>query len=341
MSDAGPSKRVKVRHWGDVPSVSAMPEQRCVWIVAQLIAQATVTLLSGISGHGKSYFALALAAAVASGKPFAGLPTVQLPVLYLDRENPAWLVQQRMREMGIEDGDNFKYLGNWLSPQPPGPAHDKNHPLSVKEFVLQSDPRPLVVFDTSTAFFDGRSEADPTEVRQFMDCYRSLADLGATVAVLIHASEKSKSGNTYRGSTDFLASVDAAYKIEKRGKGQLLEQLNLACFKARYRTHEKLQFRFDGARFELDAKLNPATDTTLAKLLQENPGIGMRRSDELTKDAHIPRDYARQWLDAHIESGEIERTETGEKNAVSLTWVGRKPRTQVRGRGNLRGAKTA
>src|SRR5258708_8594351 len=71
----------------DIPSV-----WQCVasikWIIEGLIPAAAVTLLCGDSGIGKSTLALALAGAVAHGKPFLGRATAQRPVLYVDRANP-------------------------------------------------------------------------------------------------------------------------------------------------------------------------------------------------------------------------------------------------------------
>src|SRR5258707_1238829 len=115
------SAKIRVSHVAAVPSVATMDEQNIEWAVEGLIARGAVTLLTGRSGDGKSYCALSMCGAIASGQPFAGLTTTRLPVCYCDRENNLWLVQTRMREMGIIDGDEFefRYWGGWLKPEPP------------------------------------------------------------------------------------------------------------------------------------------------------------------------------------------------------------------------------
>jgi hypothetical protein len=65
------------------------------------------------SQHG----ALALAGAVSRGKSFAGLETQFAPVVYLDRENPQPIAQQRLRDQKIRTGVDFYYWGSWIEPE--------------------------------------------------------------------------------------------------------------------------------------------------------------------------------------------------------------------------------
>ena len=57
-------------------------------------------MVLGKPGSGKSYVVLGLALAVATGKPFCGRPTTQLPVLTLDKENPLQVIRQRVDHLG-------------------------------------------------------------------------------------------------------------------------------------------------------------------------------------------------------------------------------------------------
>jgi RecA-family ATPase len=322
----GALKKIKVHNWDEIPSVVSLSDDGCTWVVDSLIARHTVNLISGVSGCGKSYLTLALAGAVSTGTPLAGLATMQLPVVYDDRENPRWLVRQRMREMNIEDGGDFKYIGNWLDQQP-GPEPTDEELISIRNYVLITEPRPLIIFDTMMGFFDGRNENDSADVREHMNSYRRLADLGATVIVLIHASEKS--GGNYRGSTDYMASVDCAYKIEKKGKGQLIEQLAITNFKTRFRTHESLLLKFDGKEFDMVGTSNKETDAKLIALLKAHPGVQQSAWDELTQALKISRKTARFWLDNRVEKGEVTLTK-GPKNASLYTWSGPKSKRSLK-----------
>jgi RecA-family ATPase len=76
-------------------------EDKTVYLVDELIMEGAITLWSGESGDGKSTLALALAAAVAQGRPFLGRTVIQRPVLYMDRENPIATVKDRVLRLRI------------------------------------------------------------------------------------------------------------------------------------------------------------------------------------------------------------------------------------------------
>ncbi len=60
-----------------------LPAKPTRWRVNQLLPEGYVTILAGEPKSGKTCFATALALAVATGTPFAGLDTVQAPVLWM------------------------------------------------------------------------------------------------------------------------------------------------------------------------------------------------------------------------------------------------------------------
>jgi hypothetical protein len=295
-----------------------MREQPVEWIVDRFIAKGTVTMLSGVSGSGKSYVALDVSDCIAQGEMFAGMSTIQTEVNYFDRENPLHVVQSRMRQMSIRDGERFRYWGGWLKPQAPSADSEV-----VMNYVRAADSKPVLVFDTISAFFEEGSENDAAAVRSHMNGYRNLADLGATVIVLLHASEKGGNGGFYRGSTDYKASVDCAYLVKKIGKGQLLEGVELKNFKSRYLTHEKLRLQFDGSTFSAD-KLAAVADK-MRSLLIANAGILKSQFETLAVKEGIDRGSVREFIDSRIQRGEIEVTK-GERNAHSLLWTGEMPK---------------
>lgn len=107
-----------IKRIADIPSLSELPEERIEFLVDGYIAKSSVTLVCGEAGAGKSTWALALACAVSKGEPFAGFKTQRAPVLYLDRENPLPVAQQRLREQNTRTGDAFHYWGSWLAQEP-------------------------------------------------------------------------------------------------------------------------------------------------------------------------------------------------------------------------------
>ncbi len=87
--------------------------------VATFSARIDITFITGDSGVGKSTFALALAVALAGavvkGNPFLGLKTAQQRRLYVDGENPASVVRQRLKRLAIRETDALTVWGEWNS----------------------------------------------------------------------------------------------------------------------------------------------------------------------------------------------------------------------------------
>ncbi|HZW91607.1 MAG TPA: AAA family ATPase, partial [Candidatus Eremiobacteraceae bacterium] len=78
-----------------IPSVWNL-ESSVEWCVEDMIAKGSVTLISAESGTGKTWLAYYIAGRVAHGTPILGRQVKQSKVLYLDGENPLYLVKQRL-----------------------------------------------------------------------------------------------------------------------------------------------------------------------------------------------------------------------------------------------------
>jgi RecA-family ATPase len=89
-------------------------------------ARNTITLWTGPDGDGKTYLAQVMALAVSRGDTFLGMPCGQAPVLYVDLENPGYVIQDRMQTL-VADGNSpaaLRFWGTWLEidQQPPQSA---------------------------------------------------------------------------------------------------------------------------------------------------------------------------------------------------------------------------
>ena len=89
-----------IRRFSDIPDILTREIPPIDYIIPALgIAANTVGVWVGGDGEGKTFLAQGMGLAVSRGEPFLGMPCKQRPVLYLDLENPAFMVQSRMRTL--------------------------------------------------------------------------------------------------------------------------------------------------------------------------------------------------------------------------------------------------
>jgi RecA-family ATPase len=165
-----------------------------------------MTLITGESGIGKSTFALALAGAVAQGQRFLGFTALQKRVLYVDGENPAATVRERLERLSIPKLGNLDIWGGWCR------EHTPAGPFCAPVLEWARKHKGLVIYDSFIQFHPG-SEQDASETRKYMDHYRKLVNAGCTVLLLHHVG-KSEGAREYRGSSDIKASSDQAFCLE-------------------------------------------------------------------------------------------------------------------------------
>jgi RecA-family ATPase len=277
------------------------------WLVDNLIPRSAVTMLSGESGCGKSTFTLALADAVAKGEPFLGYDTTKTPVLILDKENGLPIYHERLPRFNITRNDNLFIWGNWVNIAPPGP-----HIKRLYEYV--SATKPLIIYDSFVAFHPG-SEQDATETRQYMDNFRIMAGLGASI-LLIHHTGKGESTKAYRGSSDIKASVDVMFVMNT--KRPRLELIELVPEKIREGTLDKISLAVEGTNWvRLDHEFIKPTDPDwirITEIVKRNPGSNQSKLFKLLDGMNITQPRVRKILKA----GELNGTfivSKGENNA--------------------------
>jgi hypothetical protein len=237
-----------------------------------------VNLITGDSGVGKSTLALALAGAIAHGKLFLGRETKRCPVLYVDRENPLFIVKERLLRLGIQPTPDLIVWGLWNDPQPQSPMSP-----AILHFVKTE--KPVLVYDSFIGFGNHADEQDATEMRRYTDLYRQLAVAGATVIVL-HNVGKSEGAKFCRGSSDIKASIDAAYLLEATGNsnpGTGLGNLQLVPFKTRLAPPGPIHFSYVGGQFAAVGNAQPTKRELFEKELRLNPKCSGRTLIQLLK----------------------------------------------------------
>src|SRR5262249_20389932 len=144
----------------DLPSIWDFSITEARYLVSPELPEGAVVGITGDSGCGKSTIVSHWAGIV--------LKTGR-KVLYLDRENSAYVVQDRFKRLGIERSELLYYWGGWADEAPrPGSA-------TVLEWVRACDPRPLVVVDSLVAFLTG-NENDAVDTRRWLHQCRQIAN---------------------------------------------------------------------------------------------------------------------------------------------------------------------
>lgn len=176
-----------------------------------------VTLFGGHGGIGKSSIALAIAAHVACGHPFAGMPVEQSAALFVSLEDEPAIVRQRLRQiiaayalpadrvlasLRLLDGtQGMACLMTEADGSPGAPILT----AAYHELAAKVADAGLIVIDNASDAFDA-NENSRRAVRAFM---RALVDMArrhdAAVMLLAHidkaAAKGHAQGNNYSGST--------------------------------------------------------------------------------------------------------------------------------------------
>jgi hypothetical protein len=276
---------------GTITDVSSLPavwdmEAAVDWLVPDMIPRGSVNLISAESGTGKTWLAYAIAGAVAHGTEFIGRAARQAPVLYVDGENPLFVVKRNLGDLGIPRTNALRIWGGWNTEPPPGPDDER-----ILRFAT-ADPKPLLIWD-SLVEFARADEQSSTEMREFMKHFRRLAHLGATVVVLHHTG-KSAGSKEYRGSSDIKAAVDVAYVVTGKPLYGKLHRLELDPFKSRIAPGQKFAMEFGQGRGFAGIALPkdpPRVDAeqVVRMIVAENPGCNGTQIKALAKPLRVSK----------------------------------------------------
>ena len=289
-----PSSPPRTFRIDDLPNIWTLTPRAADWVIELLIPDGAITLLCGDSGVGKSTFALALAGAVAHGQPFLGRAAKQRGVLYVDRENPDYVVQARVRSLRIAETDCFRVWGTWAEFPPEGPQS-----LEIIRFAREH--KPMIIFDSLVAFHTG-SEQDATETRRYFQFFRNLAATGATVFVAHHTG-KASTAQQYRGSSDIKASVDVAYLLESlSGTEEGIKSLRLKAFKNRLALPDTLRIEYSDGQFELSGERVQTNREIIERIVEKNPGASKQEIEGLGKAAGVAQKRTRELLEDGVKA---------------------------------------
>lgn len=285
-------------------SADATPTYR----VAGWVPDDGVTILYGDGGVGKSTLALAVAASVALGEPFMGLPTIKGRPLYLDYETSARQQARRLRLLacGMEwTGTPDVLYKNLNVPLPDlGPELRR---------LCDAEGVGMVVLDSLAYAGGGHPEADPT-----LAVFRVLNSLRRPVLALAHVP-KADSGKPYGSVFVWNAARSVAEVKKQQEAGETSLTIGLFHRKA---NDDKLQHPLGvSIRFLPDATILTRADLGEVPGLAEHLPLAVRVQDALRAGAltvpaiaqaiEKPENTVRATLSRLHAKGRVKRLEDG------------------------------
>ena len=224
---------------GNVTGLLSLPEPN--WVVDRMLPYGCVSILCSPQGGQKTTFALSLSRAVTNPIAFdfkflgrdimpharrkvgdgayAGSPDV--PVLYIDRENPKEMIGSRLRRMGMVASSNFLYWGDG----DPDPTKDTPEVTDRRLEEWMKRTGGLIVFDSLQDWYGDAKEIDNTAMVKLMHGFRRLARLGAGVVILHHVAKATNITDMktfYRGGTGIVSIPEMAIGLIKDEDSGLL-----------------------------------------------------------------------------------------------------------------------
>jgi len=190
-----------------------IPEPAFLW---GAIPEQGITAITGAPGSLKTFFALSLGLAVASGAEFyLGEPITRpgAPVWFIDEESGSRRLKSRIQD-----------ICTGLSVDAPASLPVElfvlsrfslmNHGLvdALCERAAREHPA-MIVLDSFSKVIPGANENDAGEVTRAMLSLRDISEAGNCSVQVIHHTNKS--GGNYRGSTAFAADVDLMYQLQR------------------------------------------------------------------------------------------------------------------------------
>lgn len=205
---APPAQRIQLIQWDD------LPELKVAWLVKDFLPAGGLGALYGKPGSYKSFVALYLAAAVATGTPAFDRETVAGDVIYIAGEGGAGLKKRRdafAKHYGMTPGTRVFFLRAQLNLRS---TLDDAAALVTAARALSLRPA-LVIVDTLARAFAGGNENASEDMGAFIAVIGHLQEaLAGPTMLLVHHSGKDEARGM-RGHSSLFGAVDTELEVVK------------------------------------------------------------------------------------------------------------------------------
>lgn len=179
------------------------------WLIRDVLPEGDLAMMFGASGSGKSFFAMDMAMAVASGYDWRDHPTEHGSVFWIAAEaagsvrNRA-LAYAKHNQIELEDSDL------WIVGDTPS-LSDVSHVRALGKHVHEIKPK-LVVVDTLAAAAGGANENSGEDMAVVLAACRALHKISGGLVMLIHHSGKDRDKGS-RGWSGIKAAMETEIEV--------------------------------------------------------------------------------------------------------------------------------
>jgi hypothetical protein len=289
------------------------PLEQSPWLVEQLWGQGAVGVIGGSAKSGKTWLALEIAVAVASGRPCLGRFDVAQPgrVLVYAAEDAPEQIRERIESLAKASRTDFDALDVRLILEP-SLRLDRNDDLRrLRETLARYRPS-LLVLDPYVRL-QRVDENDATKVSSVLAALRELSRTFHLAVALVHHTRKNSTDNAglaLRGSSDFYAWADSILYLRRR-RGDLLLTSEHRFAPPGPSLTLTLVTEESPTRLQLVQEHDTSLDNSLSDRVLVSLGARPRRHDELRRELRVRNQHLCDVLRDLQSVGWIERTPDG------------------------------
>ena len=183
------------------------------WRIREVLPAEGVASVFGPSASGKSFLALDMAAAIASGRPWFGYRTSAAPVVYCALEGEAGF-RLRVAAWEAHNGESLPAdLRMMLQPFKLTEAQDVR---DLADAVLRLGGRAVTIIDTLNRAAPTADENSSKDMGAILEACKALQAMTGGLVLLVHHTGKDATKGL-RGHSSLIAALDAAIEVTRPG----------------------------------------------------------------------------------------------------------------------------